>query len=566
MSKPTAGAGEGWLQEFFQAAPVPTAVLGGDGCYLAVNATFCDLLQRSPRELLGQGFADVTHDEDLALSDEVFARLRSGGAGSQQRLEKRYLRSDGAKVHAAVHLVAVVIRGELRVLVQVIDLTEQRRAEAMLAHQATHDPATGLVTRGVLLEQLSRALARLPRTQGRFVAVLFCDLDRLKYVNDTYGHLAGDALIAEFATRVRATVRPSDVVARIGGDEFAVLLEDVGHPGESTEIAQRVLAALAEPFSHHHRRLEIRASIGIAVSTTEKTTPEAILAHADAAMYRAKQRGRGRYELFDDDAYAAARQRQHLEEQLRSAFTDGELLLHYQPMLDLVTRRVAGVEALLRWNHPQRGILTASQFIAVAEEADLLRPITGWLFTTACAQLAAWDTTLGAAAPREVYVNVAGSQLADEHLPATIAGALEQTGIPATRVKIEVTETQILTDPGHTTATVAALRGLGCDLVVDDFGTGYSTLSRITELPVTGLKLDRSFVIQLSNSREAAAIGASVALLAHNLRYTLIAEGVETPSELTAVTELGCHLAQGHLISPALPAEELTRWLLARGV
>ena len=563
MIEPTFGTGESWFEDFFDAGPVPAAMLGGDGCYLEVNQEFCALLRRSRQELLEQGFADITHDDDLALSAETFIQL-SIGAQRRVRLEKRYLRPDGSEIHAAVHLIAVSRGDERRVLVQVIDLTDQRRVEAMLAHQATHDPATGLATRGVFLEQLTRALARLPRTAGRYVAVLFADLDHLKFVNDTYGHLAGDALIAEFATRVRSAVRPSDVVARIGGDEFAVLLEDVGHPVESAEIAQRVLDALAEPFTHRGRRLEIRASAGIAVSTTAKITPETILAHADAAMYRAKQRGRGRYELFDDDAYAAARQRQHVEEQLRAAIASGRLLLHYQPLLELATDRVTGVEALLRWNHEERGIVNAADFIGVAEEADLLRPLTGWLFTTACTQLAAWDAELGAAAPHDVFVNVAGSQLADEQLATTIAAVLEQTGIKASRVKIEVTETQILTNPAGTATTVADLQALGCQLVVDDFGTGYSTLSRLTELPVTGLKLDRSFVVQLDSSREAAAVAASVALLAHNLRYTLVAEGVETQAELTAVTELGCHLAQGYLIAAALPAQELTGWLRAR--
>ena len=553
---------ERWFEDFFHNGPVPTAVVGNDGCFLAVNAAFCGLLHRSQEDLLEQGVAAVTHRDDVALSDEVFSRLRDGSGW--QRLEKRYLRPDGTEVPAAVHLVAVSRGGEVRVLVQVIDLTEQRHAEALLAHQATHDVATGLVNRWVFVEQLTRALARLPRTQGRYVAVLFCDLDRLKYVNDTYGHLAGDALIAEFASRLRAAVRPSDVVARIGGDEFAVLLEDVGHPYESTEIAQRVLDALAVPLSHKNRRLEIRASVGIAVSTTEKITPETILAHADAAMYRAKQRGRGRYELFDDDAYAVARQRQHLEEQLRGGIPAGQFELHYQPLLNLATDAVTGVEALLRWNHPDRGLLSASEFIAVAEEADLLRPLTGWLVATACAQLAAWDAELGPAGPSELYVNVTGSQLADEHLAATLTDALARSGIAADRLKLEVTETQIYTDPTTIATTARDVTLLGCGLVVDDFGTGYSTLSRLTELPVSALKLDRSFFLQLDTSREAAAIAASVALMAHNLRYTLIAEGVETSAELNAVTELGCHLAQGYVIAPAMPGRALTRWIADR--
>ncbi len=482
------GAGEsplvaGHFADLFYAAVVPSAVLDAEGCYLAVNPAMCALLQRSAADLLDSGFADVTHDDDVAAGHALLGRIRAGPE-TTARLEKRYLRPDGTEIAAAVHFAGLSAEaGEWIALAQVIDLTDQRRAELLLAHQATHDPATGLVTRGVYLEQLARALARLPRVEGRYVVVLFCDLDRLKYVNDTHGHLAGDALIAEFARRVQAAVRPSDVVARLGGDEFGVLLEDVAHPVESAEIAQRVLDALAEPFLHDRRRLEIRASIGIAVSTEQRTTPETILAHADSAMYRAKNRGRGRYELFDDDAYTAARARQTVEQQLRDAIKADQLLLHYQPLLVLGTHRIVGVEALLRWRKPDGSVVAASEFIAVAEEADLLRPLTGWLFTTACAQLAAWDSELGSLAPQQMYVNIGGSQLADDDLATTIAGALHTTAISPDRLCIEVTETQILTHPAATAATVAELLQMGCQLVVDDFGTGYSTLSRLRACP-----------------------------------------------------------------------------------
>jgi diguanylate cyclase (GGDEF)-like protein len=442
--------------------------------------------------------------------------------------------------------------GEPLLSCQLIDLTEQHRVEELLAHRATHDPLTELGTRTVFLSHLERALHRLPRTDGQQAVVLFLDLDRLKYVNDTFGHLTGDAVLAEFSTRLRAAVRPSDVVARLGGDEFAVLLEEVDHPAESVVVAERILAAMRSPFVHSGRRIEICASIGIAVSATSQTTPDVLVAHADAAMYRAKQRGRGRFELFDDDAYTATVRRQSLEQELRSAVDRGQLLLHYQPIRDLNAGSIHAVEALLRWQHPERGLVSAAEFIHVAEDSDLLPLMARWLFETACCQLAGWDAELGADAPEAMFVNVAGSQLSDAGLVEAIADAVSGAGIAADRLFLEITESQIIADPLATAVNVAALQDMGCSLVVDDFGTGYSSLSRLSELPISVLKIDRSFVHAMINNRRTAAIAASVALLAHNLGHTVIAEGVETREELVAVTELGCELAQGFYIAPPL--------------
>ena len=549
-------------QDAFAHAAVPAVVVDLYGRYRAVNAAFAELVGRPAEGLIGSDFTTVTHPEDAALIQQILERARRDGVPSSGRMEQRFVRPGGAEVRVALHAVPMTeVSGETLLLAQMIDLTEQRRAESELAHRATHDALTELSTRGVFLDQLGRALARLPRTSGRHAVVLFLDLDRLKYVNDTYGHLSGDAVIIEFATRLRAALRPSDVIARLGGDEFAVLLEDVVHPAESVAVAERILDGLEAPFHFASRRIEIRASIGVAVSTTDRTTPEALVAHADAAMYRAKQRGSGRFELFDEDAYTAGVRRQEIEDRLRAGVRDGELLLHYQPIVDVQTLRLVGVEALLRWQHPERGLVVAAEFIDIAERSDLLRPLAGWLFETALCQLARWDRELGAAAPQQMYVNVAGSQFGDDRLLSSIKDAVARSGVDVGRLSLEITETQILADPKATAATLDELLELGCTLVVDDFGTGYSSLSRLADLPVGVLKIDRSFTRDLTSNRRTSAVAASIALLAHNLGQVVIAEGVETAEQLLAVSELGYEYAQGYYLSPALAPDQLAGFI-----
>jgi diguanylate cyclase (GGDEF)-like protein/PAS domain S-box-containing protein len=540
------------LAEAFRHAPVPGVVVGPDAVIAAANGRFAEVLGVDLDDLVGRALPALAHPDDAAAVAGFAADVAGGDAG--RRLEYRLI--DGAGSSRCVALHADRMPGSSLVVCQLIDITEQRRMEQLLVDRATHDPLTGLTARTVFVEQLQRALQRLTRTPGAHVAVLFIDLDRLKQINDMHGHHAGDAALRVFAQRLRQVVRPADVVARLSGDEFAVLVEDIGDPKQSLEIAERLLAAVTGPFEHGRRRLEIRASVGIAV--VDKPVPsEVLLAHADAAMYSAKRAGGGHCAVFDEDAYTATVRREQLEDELQRAVANDELILHYQPILDLTSRRVTAVEALLRWQHPSGRLMRAVEFIETAEQADLLAPLAGWIFGSVCKQLADWDAELRELAPQQIFVNVSGDQLANDRFAATIASAAESAGVCPSRLAIEITETQILSDPFLTAATVRELESLGCALVVDDFGTGYSSLSRLTQLPVSALKLDRSFVHDLTNDRRAAAISASVTLLAHNLKQQVIAEGVETEGQLTAVIELGCDYAQGYLIAPPHPAAEL---------
>ncbi len=469
-------------------------------------------------------------------------------------------------------------------LVVAADRDSARRAQNQLAQHAMHDSLTGLPVRSVFLEQLAHALARLDRHPAH-VGVLFLDLDGLKYVNDTYGHAAGDRLIRTSAERVRAALRPSDVVARVGGDEFVVLLEDLDGPADAACIAQRVLAELAAPYRPDGQLVTPSASLGLAVTSDPERTPDALIAHADAAMYRAKRAGRGRYEVFDPAWYAAERARatarQDLSTALRTALREGQLELHYQPIIDLTgsgdvarpgsdpavpTARgpVYGVEALARWRHPERGLLAAGEFIDLAERSGLMVELGGWVLRTACEQLASWDRLLGSHAPRRVFVNLSVPELVRPGLADHVATCLHDSGVAASRLVLEITESDLFRDPQAVTAAVDLLRALGCELAIDDFGTGYSSLSRLVQVPVSTLKIDKSFTHGLSDSPAIAGVVAAVVLLGHKLQCTVVVEGVEDAPTLDALRALGCTHAQGYHVALPQHPDQLGVLLAAR--
>jgi len=456
------------------------------------------------------------------------------------------------------------------------DLNRQLHlARDELAERALHDPLTGLLVRSVLLEQLAHNLARLERHAGD-VAVLFIDLDGLKQVNDTYGHAAGDALIRCGAQRLRSTVRPSDTVARIGGDEFVVLLDELDEGdvvAGAVAVAQRLLAALDPPCPvTPELSVRPRASIGIATASNASSTgqgdvgetgarlkPDAraradeLLSCADAAMYEAKRGGGGRYQLFDEAAHGAMNARLHLTAELRAALPASQLRLHYQPIIDLSSGATYGVEALLRWEHPDGRLRAAAEFIDVAQQAGLLSDIGGWVITEGCRQLAAWTISLGARAPQRMFLNVSAAELSQPRLHEHLGDTTRALRLDPQRLVLEVTETGML-DAAGSAATLAALKELGCKLAIDDFGTGHSSLSRLVQLPANFLKIDRSFVRDLHRDQHSVAIIAAVLTLAHNLRKVVIAEGVEDAASLATLQDLGCSYAQGyHLASPQPP-------------
>jgi len=454
------------------------------------------------------------------------------------------------------------------------DLNRQlRMARDELAVRALHDPLTGLLVRSVLLEQLSHALAALQRHPGD-VAVLFVDLDGLKQVNDTHGHAAGDALIRCCAQRLQLAVRPSDAVARIGGDEFVVLLTELD-PGEGVAagecVAKRLLDALETPCTVAPGVL-VRPQASVGIAATGRTsasrpgtdgavvTADELLSRADTAMYTAKRAGRGHHRVFDEVVHRAVTDRERLELELRAAMPDERLQLHYQPIVDVSSGATYAVEALLRWDHPDGRLRSAEAFVEVAEQAGLLPEIGGWVIAEACRQLASWDAALGDRAPERMFLNLSAAELSQPGLHEHVADSTRRAGVDPRRLVLEVTETGVL-DASGSAATVDALRHLGCQLAIDDFGTGYSSLSRLVQLPASVLKVDRSFLRDLHRDQQSVAVIAAVLTLAHNLRKTVVAEGVEDAASLAILQDLGCPYAQGYHLAIPQTADQLAAQL-----
>jgi diguanylate cyclase (GGDEF)-like protein len=426
-------------------------------------------------------------------------------------------------------------------------------------HQALHDPLTGLPNRLLLADRIDQALARGTRQTGR-VAVLFLDIDLFKVVNDSLGHAAGDGLLVEMSARLSRVLRPGDTLARFGGDEFVIVCEDV--PMDEVErLANRAAMTLREPFVFEGNEVSVSASIGIAVSAVD-TDAATMLRDADAALYRAKAAGRNRAVVFDEAMHQMAAARLDAEQGLRRALDHGELRVYYQPVIDIVTGSVVGFEALVRWDHPERGVLGPREFVTVAEETGLIVPLGEWILNQALAQTRRWRADLPGAGDLWIAVNVSPRQLRSPRLVDVLAHALSSTGLPPDKVRLEITETALIDDAGPHLATMNALRALGVHLAVDDFGTGYSSLAYLKSLPVTSVKIDQSFVEALGSEDSAApAIVDAIISMARAMRLEVIAEGVESPHQLDVLQHLGAGLAQGFLWSRPLEADDVPAWM-----
>jgi diguanylate cyclase (GGDEF)-like protein/PAS domain S-box-containing protein len=430
------------------------------------------------------------------------------------------------------------------------DLSERKAFEHRLAHQATHDPLTGLPNRALLIDRLDGALARA-RRHGRRVAVLFLDLDHFKVVNDSLGHSLGDHLLIAISDRLSLALRPGDTVARFGGDEFVVLCEDVLDQADAVAVAERVDRAISGRFVVDETEVFVGVSIGIACPDDVDVDPETLIRDADAAMYRAKDRGRARWELFDNAMRASAVDRLDIETALRRALERRELRVYYQPIIELSTGAIDGIEALLRWEHPERGLLNPDDFITVAEETGLIVPIGAWVLDQACRQVQRWQASVPTLPPLRVSVNLSGRQLGHTNLVSDVSTVLADTGIDPGLVELEITESVLMDDVEMSQETLSQLHSLGVKLVVDDFGTGYSSLSYLRRFPVDILKVDRSFIEELDEDNGDSAIVTAIITLAHTLGLTAVAEGVETAGQLSRLRELGCDRAQGfHMARP----------------
>ena len=434
------------------------------------------------------------------------------------------------------------------------DISERKEFEATLEHQATHDPLTGLPNRALLLDRLEVSLARAQRF-GTGVAVLFLDLDHFKVVNDSLGHTRGDELLIAAADRLKDALRQGgDTVARFGGDEFVILSEDLTAVTDAERIAQRVGQLLSEPFHLGDDEVFVTASTGIAFTVAPADAGD-LLRDADAAMYQAKEHGRDRYEVFDRKMRAEAVDRLSIENSLRKAIERRELRIHYQPKIDLRTGAIIGAEALLRWEHPDRGLLLPGEFIRVAEESGLIVPIGRWVLDQAVRQAQRWQAEVPGLGPQYICVNLSRRQLGDPHLVDDVAAVLADTGIDPGLVDLEITESVLMDDVELAHRALTSLHELGVKLVVDDFGTGYSSLSYLQRFPVDLLKIDRSFVAGLGVNKGDTAIVTAVLSLAHALGMAAIAEGVETAEQLAELRRLGCDMAQGFYLARPQPAQ-----------
>jgi diguanylate cyclase (GGDEF)-like protein/PAS domain S-box-containing protein len=447
------------------------------------------------------------------------------------------------------------------------DALERHRADEALRHRVLHDSLTGLPNRLNFVDSLRDALRR-GIASGSPVGVLFLDLDHFKLINDSIGHHAGDELLQAVAPRLRAHLRPGDIVARFGGDEFGILVDRLTDEDEALAIADRVAGAFSEPYAMGGADHFLTASIGIAVARPagrEPVDPELLIRDADAAMYRAKERGRGRCEVFDAAMRARAVRRLETERELRHALDRDELQLRYQPVVALGSGEIVGLEALVRWDHPERGLLDPGEFVSIAEDSGLIEPIGRWVQETACRQALGWHELRPDQRPLDVAVNLSARQVAHRDLAGSVREILARTGLDPVNLRLEVTESVLVEESARATATLEALSEIGVRLVLDDFGTGYSSLAYLNRFPFDALKIDRSFVEGLGLEQERTAIVEAVIGMARALSLDAIAEGVENEAQLSELRRLGCDFAQGHLFSRPLEPQKVTALLREGG-
>jgi diguanylate cyclase (GGDEF)-like protein/PAS domain S-box-containing protein len=435
-----------------------------------------------------------------------------------------------------------------------MDITERRRSEEKIAHMALHDALTGLANRVLLNDKLEEALTRVKR--GDMVAIHLLDLDHFKNVNDTLGHPAGDKLLKDAACRLRALVRETDTIARMGGDEFAILQVAISQPADATALAHRVIESVSQPYDLEGRQVLIGTSIGIAIGPADGLTSDQLMRNADLALYRAKDDGRGTYRFFEADMDAQMQERRAMEDDLRKALTAGEFELHYQPVVHLETNAISGLEALVRWRHPEKGLILPGTFIPLAEEIGFIVPLGEWVIRQACATAARWPSHL------RMSVNLSPVQFKNPGLVQVVVGALATSGLSADRLELEITESALLEDSDATLATLYRLRELGVRIAMDDFGTGYSSLAYLQSFPFDRIKIDRSFIKDITDGLGSLNIVRAMAALAKGLGMETTAEGVETSEQLDQVRSEGCTEMQGFLFSRPRPANELEELLL----
>lgn len=556
------------------------AVVDSEGKRLYNSPAYEKVLGYTTEDLNNGSSIDQIHPSDRERIVRAAAKARTTGQG--QRLEYRMRHKDGSwRILESTASPIQNVSGNIEKLVIVNrDITERKRAEEDLAHNTFHDKLTDLPNRALFLDRVQRSLVRSRRHSDFKFAVLFVDIDEFKVINDSLGHSVGDELLIQIALRLNLGFRESDTVsrtkhefeheasrlgdgdiARLGGDEFTVLLEDVVQLSDAVRVAQRVQERLAIPFSIAGQEIVIGASIGVASSNVSYERAEDLLRDAEIAMYRAKRAGKARCEVFDPEMHSGAVRRLKVETDLRRALENGELVAYYQPIISLKSGKIAGFEALSRWQHPD-GMIPPDQFIPVADETGLILPLNRLLLIEACQQLRAWQKEFPCNPPLTMSVNVTSRQFARPELPQEIMAVLQETGIAPSALNLEIVETIAMGDPNSALSMFSALKEIGVHLSIDDFGTGYSSLSRLPRFPIDALKIDRAFVRDMNTDRESHEIVRLIVMLAHSLGLKIVAEGTETGAQVAELKQLGCEMAQGYLFSPPVPPKGARELLL----
>ncbi len=521
------------------------------------------LLGYQHQDLIGANLIELLHPDDATIARAFFAEA-AVYPGITPPVEWRIRHRDGNWLH--VESVGNNLLSDPSIngiVINARNITERKVLEDQLTHQALHDPLTGLANRALFRDRVEHALVRSRRLR-RSVAVMFLDLDNFKTINDSLGHTEGDDLLTTVAERLQNCLRTDDTAARLGGDEFAVLLEESVRIKEAVRVAKRILAAFDKPVWLKGKEAFVSLSIGIAVSASEEESTDnadILLRNADAAMYMAKSRGKGRYEVFEPSMYEAALSRLELEADLRHAVEREELELRYQPIVNFKTGRIVGTEALIRWHHPERGLILPDKFIPLAEETGLISAIGTWVLERACQQCYLWHKMFPQCAPLSMTVNLSGRQLQQAGLADIIAEALRKSGLAPPRLVLEITESVMMQDTEATLGKLRELKALGVRLAMDDFGTGYSSLSYLQRFPIDMLKIDRSFIDVINNGSEESALVQAIITLGQTLRLQIVAEGIEVYEQMEALQGLGCEIGQGYHFARPLTADEIAALL-----
>lgn len=537
----------------FEMAPIGMAIKSLDGKFVRVNQALCDILGYTSQELLNCAWEDITHPDDTASIRQLNKKLCRGEI-EDFKIENRYLTKKCSVVYGIlkVSLIKDSRGNALHLIGQFIDITDRKRAEERLIYDALHDSLTNLPNRVLLMEHIEQSIEIAKRHPDYLFAVLFVDLDRFKIINDSLGHVVGDRLLIAIARKLEAIVRSSDTVARLGGDEFIIFLDGIKHINNAIEVAERISQELRSPFHLADRQVFVTASIGIAFSSPDYYHGNDLLRDADIAMYRAKEKGKARYEIFNRVMYAEAIEQLQLENDLRQALAQQEFVVHYQPIVSLLTDELTGFEALVRWQHPKRGLVSPTEFIPLAEETGLIVSIGEWVLHSACQQMVAWQKKFLSAASLKLSINLSGKQLRETNFIHKIDRILAQTGLRGEVLKLELTESMLMENVEYILNTLYQLRSRKIQLSIDDFGTGYSSLSYLHRFPVNTLKIDRSFVSRIGEKGENLEIVETIVTLAHQLDLQAIAEGVETLQQLEKLKALSCQEAQGYFFSKPL--------------